>query len=74
MFIQHTTMNEQSRRPRDGSEEVRPPLSIRISTELDQQLIEAVRLTDMKRSDVVRMSIERGLPVLLAQLGKANAA
>jgi hypothetical protein len=65
---------EPSRNTKAIAEETRPPLSIRISNELDQQLIDAVRVTEMKRSDVVRMSIERGLPVLLAQLGKATVA
>lgn len=52
---------------------VLPPLSIRISEELDGQINDAVKKTGLKRSDVARKGLERGIPVLLAQLAEGAA-
>ena len=45
-----------------------PPLSIRISEELNGQINDAVKRTGLKRSDVARKGLERGIPLLIAQL------
>lgn len=60
---------EDDERPRPAL----PPLSIRISDELDGQINAAVKKTGLKRSDVARKGLERGIPVLLAQLAEGAA-
>ena len=56
-----------------GDERPRPPLSIRLSDELDAKLNAAVAQTGLKRSDVARMSLDKGIPLLVAQM-TGNAA
>lgn len=53
---------------RSDEERPRAPLSIRLSDELDAKLRAAVEATGLKRSDVARMSLEKGLPLFVAQM------
>lgn len=55
-------------------ERPRPPLSIRLSDELDAKLKAACETTRMKRSDVARFSLEKGLPLFVAQMMGGDAA
>lgn len=54
-------------------ERPRPPLSIRLSDELDAKLNAAVATTKLSRSDVARFSLEKGIPLLVAQMTGAPA-
>ncbi len=49
-------------------------ISIRLDGDLQQSLDEAVSTTKLSRSYLARMSMERGLKVLLAQLNAPIAA
>lgn len=49
-------------------------ISIRLDGELQQSLDEAMSSTKLSRSDLARMSMERGLKVLMAQLNAPVAA
>jgi hypothetical protein len=44
------------------------PISLRLNAEMETTLIEASRRTGLSKSDVARLSIERGLSILLKQL------
>lgn len=54
----------------DRDERPNPALSFRISDELNEALFQAEKKVGLKRSDVARKAIERGLPILVAQLQK----
>lgn len=43
-------------------------LTIRLDADLERELTDAVTTTKLSRSDLARMSMERGLRVLLTQL------
>ena len=59
-------MNGKTAAP-ESEKRPRPALSIQISEELDARLTAAVALTRLKRSDVARISLEKGLPHFVAQ-------
>ncbi|MCW1922685.1 hypothetical protein OKA05_08980 [Luteolibacter arcticus] len=44
------------------------PVPLKLTPALETKVAEAVEATGLKKSDVLRMSVERGLDVLLAQL------
>ena len=44
------------------------PISLRLNAEMDTTLVEASRRTGLSKSDVARLSIERGLGILMRQL------
>lgn len=44
--------------------------SLRISAELDEQVGAAARTLGLRKSDVQRLALERGVELLLRQLGK----
>lgn len=44
------------------------PTSLRLGEDLDKALDEAARSTGLSKSDLARLAIERGLPVLRRQL------
>ena len=50
-------------------------MPVKLTPEIDAKVIAAARQTGLKKSDIVRMSVERGVDVLLAQLtSKPTAA
>lgn len=69
--MKHATEHEVST---ETAERPRPPLSIRLSDELDAQLKAACEITRMKRSDVARFSLEKGIPLFVEQMTGASAA
>lgn len=44
---------------------------VRLSTELDAKIDQASRSTNLSKQDVMRLSLERGLKVLVSQLAAA---
>jgi len=50
------------------------PMSLRLPPELAKELDAAAEETHLSRSDLARLSIERGLKVLLAQLRSSPPA
>jgi hypothetical protein len=50
-------------------------MPVKLTPEIDAKVIAAAQQTGLKKSDIVRMSVERGVDVLLAQLtSKPTAA
>jgi uncharacterized protein (DUF1778 family) len=49
-------------------------VTLRIQTSLDEKVDAAASTTGLKRSDVLRLAIDRGLDVLLSQLGHSQEA
>ena len=45
-------------------------ISIRVPNELNEKAENAARATGLKKADVMRLAIDRGVDVLLAQLSK----
>lgn len=45
-----------------------PPLSLRLDDELNDELETAMQATRLSKSDLARLSIERGLKIVLKQL------
>lgn len=45
-----------------------PPLSLRLDDELNNDLEAAMKATRLSKSDLARLSIERGLKIVLKQL------
>jgi hypothetical protein len=43
-------------------------MPVKLSPAIDAKVIAAAQQTGLKKSDIVRMSVERGVDVLLAQL------
>ncbi len=43
-------------------------MPVKLTPEIDAKVIAAAQKTGLKKSDIVRMSVERGVDVLLAQL------
>ena len=44
------------------------PISLRLDAELNTDLEEAMALTKLNKSDLARLSIERGLKIVIKQL------
>lgn len=63
MFEYIMANTKQHRRPAASN-----VITIRVDGDLQQSLDEAMSSTKLSRSDLARMSMERGLKVLLAQL------
>lgn len=55
-------------RPKQTKQAQPQPLSLRLNPEMDTMLADASRRTRLSKSDVARLSIERGLGILLKQL------
>lgn len=50
------------------------PLQVKLPEALEKKVAQTVKQTGLKKPDVVRMSLDRGLDVLLAQLNSNPAA
>jgi len=51
-----------------------PPISLRLDGELNSELESAMAQTKLSKSDLARLSIERGLKIVLKQLTMEVAA
>jgi len=49
-------------------------ISIRVPSDLNEKADAAAKTTGLKKADVIRLAIDRGVDVLLAQLGKASTS
>jgi hypothetical protein len=50
-------------------------IPVKLTPAIDEKIVAAAKETGLKKSDVIRMSVERGVEVLLAQLNSnPNAA
>jgi predicted DNA-binding protein len=48
-------------------------ISIRVPSDLNEKTENAAKATGLKKSDVIRLSIDRGVDILIAQLSAAPA-
>lgn len=58
----------------ESDQEDRVVRSLRMTAELDDRVSESARHLGLRKSEVQRLAIERGLDVLLEQLGKKETA
>ena len=49
-------------------------MPVKLTTAIDAKVTAAAKETGLKKSDIVRMSVERGVDVLLAQLSSNPSA
>lgn len=65
----HTVLPMSKKTSQRRPESVSVP--VRLSTELDAKIDQASRSTNLSKQDVMRLSLERGLKVLVSQLAAA---
>lgn len=58
----------------DGVDDAVVVRSLRISVDLDEKVAETARKVGLRKADVQRLALERGLDLLLEQLGKREVA
>jgi hypothetical protein len=56
----------------DENERFTEPLQVRITPVMDMQINEAARAAEMKRPELVRQALRRGIPLLLNALGVSS--
>ena len=50
------------------SRQLSKPVSLKLTPQVESKLLEASTQTGLKRSDILRMSVDRGIDVLIGQL------